>query len=71
METTMTRMSDEQAETIARVVKSLLLNPEQVPALIENPAAFPGLEQADIRAQIKEVLGRVAKSLDGELVFWL
>ena len=71
METTLTRMSEDQAETIARIVKLLLLNPEQVPAFLDNPAAFPGMEQADVRAQLKDYLSRVAKRLADEQVPWL
>jgi hypothetical protein len=71
METTLTRMSEDQAETIARIVKSLLLNPEQVPAFVNDPAGFPGLEQADVRAQLKDFLSRVAKSLDDEAFPWI
>jgi hypothetical protein len=70
METTLTRMSEDQAETISHIVKTLLLNPEQVPAFVDNPAAFPGMEQVEIQAQLKDFLGRVAKSLADEEYPW-
>jgi hypothetical protein len=72
METTLTQLSEAQAEKIALMVKTLLLHPEQVASAAGNPQAVmqaAGLSEEDI-LDVADYMDTLANTLRMELVPW-